>query len=318
MPSLNLARLFSRASTAPKAARDLPLAADFRQPLVARSTPNLVSATASGVVSLVPDSASPRVSGAWTPGRLAVNDRLWGEGFTGPGGEPEVLRLVRPLGAKADNRLLLVGAGAGGAVKTIADATKTAITALEADPALRAAAGAFLAQGAQKRPVKLQTWEPQTPRFPKAAHFNCLALEPMRSAFASVLLPALTAAIPAGGNVVVTNLIAIDPIDPDDGLIARWAALQGYDAGCLPSAAQVAELLDGKGMDLRIAEDISQRHVDQILYAWKQMMTAMTTAKPPQQEAAIIVAESEQWLLRRRLIETGRLRMMRWHTIRKF
>jgi len=293
MLSLNLGRLFRRAPPLPPE-RTLP------------------------PVPVAPAAAPPPQTGPWPPVRLAINERLWGPGFTGPGGEAEVLRLVRPLGASGDNRLLLVGMGAGGAANAIAEATHTVLMAVEADPALLAAAGALVGPGAQKRRLKTSSWDPALPRFGRAAYHNCLALEPMRHARSGVVLPALTAAIGGGGSLVVTNLTAVEPIDPADALIARWARLERLDPSLIPSEAAVSAMLDGEGMDLRIAEDISQRHMEQIVHGWQQLMGAMAVTKPDRVEAAFIVAEAELWLLRRRLIESGRLRLTRWHTIRKF
>lgn len=306
MLSLNLGRLFSR----PPPLSTLPAEPQEGPPPV----PSTATAQAHRSIPL----AASSQAAAWPPARLTVNDRLWGTGFTAPGGEPEILRLVRPLGATADNRLLLVGMGAGGPAKAILDATQTTLTGLEAEPALLAAATTLLADIAPRRRLRLGAWDPARPDFAAAhPHHNALALEPMRHAAAATVLPALTAAIAPGGSVVVTSLVAIEPIDPADTLIARWAHLERRDPALLPPPAQVADLLGAEGLDLRIAEDISQRHMDQILQGWRHLMSEVAAARPDRAQSAAVVAEAEQWLLRRRLIDGGRLRMMRWHTIRR-
>lgn len=61
-----------------------------------------------------PPAPVPDPPGAWTPGRLRFVAALWGEGFIGPGGEEEALRLSKPLGLQSSHSLLNIGAGMGG------------------------------------------------------------------------------------------------------------------------------------------------------------------------------------------------------------
>jgi hypothetical protein len=72
-------------------------------------------------------------------------------------------------------------------------------------------------------------------------------------------------------------------------------------------------MLGRVGLDVRIAEDISPRHLEQALLGWRVMLQELRESKPNRQQAANLVAEAELWLLRRRMIRDGRLRMMRWH-----
>lgn len=261
-------------------------------------------------------SAPVECLGPWPPARQAVTDRLWGPGFNVPGGEAEILRLARPTGASPDNRLLLVGMGGGGSVAAIVRSTHTWVTGLEAEPQLLDAAKARAESDHLGRRSAMESWDPRKPAFQKAAHRNCLALEPMRQAVCSVVLPALASAIEQGGNLIVTDLVSSEPLNLTDTVVARWLRLDLRDPAVIPTPGAVAAVMDACGMDLRIAEDISQRHMDQTLIGWRNLVTALAQHKPDPREAAYVVSEAELWLLRHRLIETGRLRMMRWHAIK--
>jgi cyclopropane fatty-acyl-phospholipid synthase-like methyltransferase len=293
MLSLNLGRLLGRTEASPVA-----------EPLRPSDTPHSVPA--------VP--AMP--SGPWPPERQALTDRLWGPGFNIPGGEEEILRLARPTGASADNRMLMIGMGGGGAATAVVRSTHTWVTGMEAEPELLAAARARAEADHLGRRVAMESWDPSRPVFPKGAHRNCLALEPMRQSVCSVVLPALAATIERGGNLVVTDLISTEPINVTEPMVARWVRLDLRDPAVIPTAGAVAAVMDACGMDLRIAEDISQRHMDQTLQGWQRILDELVGHKPTPREAAFVVSEAELWLLRHRLIETGRLRMMRWHAIK--
>jgi hypothetical protein len=252
----------------------------------------------------------------WSDKRIAVSNRLWGTGFTLPGGDPEIIRLIKPTGATGDNRLLLVGMGPGGAALSIEQNTQTWLTALESDPHLLAAARTLVTAAKLGKRVVVDAWDPMQPNFTPAGHKNCLAIEPMRQAGCGTILPALIGAIGPSGNLIVVDIASMEPIPPGDPLITRWAALERRKINTIPTPQAVAAVLQAHRMDLRIAEDISQRHIDQVMLGWRDLVAAMAENKPPSDEAAYVVSEAELWLLRRKLIESGRLRMMRWHAIK--
>ena len=73
-------------------------------------------------------------------------------------------------------------------------------------------------------------------------------------------------------------------------------------------------MLGRMGLDVRVAEDTSQSHIEHAFLGWRVMLRDLDR-KPTRREAVPMIAEAELWLLRRRLIDDGRLRMMRWHAI---
>jgi hypothetical protein len=55
--------------------------------------------------------------------------------------------------------------------------------------------------------------------------------------------------------------------------------------------------------------------MEHAMLGWRIMLRDLRDQKPTPHEALQLVAEAELWLLRRRLIRDGRLRMMRWQAI---
>jgi hypothetical protein len=55
----------------------------------------------------------------WPPERIALTDRLWGEGFTTPGGAEYVIDFIQLLDLSEKKSLLNVGAGLGGPTRSI-------------------------------------------------------------------------------------------------------------------------------------------------------------------------------------------------------
>ena len=256
----------------------------------------------------------PPVRSAWPATRLALAHRLWGEGFIFPGGEIDTLRLTRPLGISAAASLLIVGVGSGGPAISVARNLGAWVTGMADDPLLLAAAQAQVKQAQLAKKISIQPWDPEAPSFTAKRHHHCLALEPFRGAQPEPILDELARALKPGGQIVITELAAPNPLSLADPTVRRWAELERRDPANLLAPVTVTRMLGRIGLDVRIAEDMSQAHLAHALLGWRVMLRQLDH-KLTRCEAVPMIAEAELWLLRRRLIRDGRLRMMRWHAI---
>nr|WP_294563861.1 hypothetical protein [uncultured Rhodopila sp.] len=251
----------------------------------------------------------------WPRERIALADALWGEGFGMPGGEGEALRLTRTLGPSPAHSLLLVGGGAGGAACAITREFGAWVAALENEPELVDAAHLLIARAQLGRKVSMAPWQPDKPVFESRKYHHCVALEPLIGVQAEPILDGLARALKPSGQLVMTDLVAEEKLDPNHPGLARWAALERRDPAGLQLPVAVTRMLGRVGMDVRIAEDISERHIGQVVQGWRTVVRGLRGTRPDRANAAQLVAEAERWLLRWRLVKEGRLRMMRWHAI---
>jgi SAM-dependent methyltransferase len=258
--------------------------------------------------------AEPVPRTPWPPERLALTDRLWGEGFSLPGGEGEALRLARSLGPSAAHSLLLVGGGPGGAACAITREFGTWVAAMETEPELVAAAQQLINRSQLGRKASIGLWVPDKPVCDAHKYHHCVALEPLTGPVEQILA-SLSRALKPTGQLVMTDLVADAPLDPAAPGLARWAALERRDPALLPASAEVTRLLGRVGMDVRIAEDVSERHLEQVVRGWRDLVRQMRGKRPDRAGAVQLVAEAERWLLRWRLMKDGRLRLMRWQAI---
>jgi SAM-dependent methyltransferase len=250
----------------------------------------------------------------WPASRLALVHQLWGEGFIFPGGELETLRLTRPLGISPAATLLIVGVGSGGPAICVARNLGVWVTGVESDPALRTAAQAQVIRAHLTKKISIKAWDPNNPVFVAKGHHHCVALEPFRGARPEPILDALARALRPGGQMVLTDLAAATPLDLANPTVRRWAELEQRDPYDVLTPVSVSRMLGRVGLDVRVAEDISQRHLEQAMLGWRVLLRDLGP-KPSRQKAVSLIAEAELWLLRRRLIRNGQLRMMRWHAI---
>jgi hypothetical protein len=252
----------------------------------------------------------------WSDPRLALLDTLWGDGFIGPGGGDEILRIVRPFGLSSSSTILLIGAGAGAPVTVIARGTGAWVSGFEADQALVAAARLHIDNAALGRRTAIDLWSPARPGF-RSRYFNhAIALDALRAAPVEPVLSALRTAIRPGSHVAVVETIAGDTFNPSGPVETAWMT---YDNRTRPppTAPAISRALGRLGLDIRSATDISQRHLRGAIDGWRRYVALLEQNRPDPNEAPVLLREAETWLERARLLESGAIRLMHWHAIRQ-
>lgn len=244
---------------------------------------------------------------------LALRHDLCGEGFLFPDGAEEVVRLARPLGLSDAASVALLGAGSGGPVTAITTAFGAWVSGFEADPALLAVAIEHCRRGGHGKRISVAPWQPAAPELPRAHFHHALSLFALAGAAPKSVLAALALALRPRGQLVLLDLVAAPDLEPDASF-ANWARLEARPPH-LPMEREITGLLGALGCDVRVAEDVSERHVEAIIAAWRALVRPLASARPPLARAKLLVAEAERWLLRVRLLQAGRIRLIRWHAI---
>lgn len=257
--------------------------------------------------------AEPR----WPEAKLRVLASLWGEGFLGPGGAEEVLALSKPLGLTGVHSVLQFGAGLGGAARALAAQWGCYVTGYECDPDLAALGAALSAKLKLERKAELRHLDPASPAIRRNFFHHALALEALwRHADKLSLLGALVAGVKPSGQLVLTDLVIGDVTPSASKAFALWAACERTEPHLAGERAMTA-LMTRQGLDVRIVEDITGRHMSQTLTAWSSFVQDLARDRPAPAYAARIVEEAERCLRRLDLMRAGRLRLLRWHAIRR-
>jgi cyclopropane fatty-acyl-phospholipid synthase-like methyltransferase len=277
-----------------------------------RATPRLTPFLASGEAAPL---VSPGPPPSWTPERLTTTDALWGEGYQFPGGEIETLRLAKPMGLSKASSLLLIGAGTGGPACSLAVQFGVWVSGFEADPNLVAAAVDRIARRNLTKRAQIEAWNPAEPHFRAHFYHHCLALEPLHGSQPERTLAAIAQALKPGGHLMMVELVADSPLDSTSPVVAAWGHLERRDPGALPTEVAITRTLGRLGFDVRVAEDVSDRQTRHALSGWRTTVQVMEDVRPTRRQAMRCVQEAELWMLRLRLLQTGRLRLVRWHAI---
>jgi hypothetical protein len=252
----------------------------------------------------------------WTTARLALAQQLWGEGFLSPGGSAEVLRLAAPIGLNESMSLLFVGAGIGGPPQALSNEHGVWVASQESDPTLLPLARERLlhSRALVAKRTTADAWHPNAPRFRKRGFHHAMAFDALREGTPHAVLAALAHAIKPGGQLVMQELVADGPLDPADPVVAAWCRLERRSAE-LPNEAFISETLQRLGLEVRVSEDQSTRHVGMAVQGWKVLLQALNGARPERGSAEALVDEVEMWARRIALMHAGRIRLVRWHAM---
>jgi hypothetical protein len=260
--------------------------------------------------------ASPGHVAIWTPPRIAIEEEIWGPGFLNPGAGGELLRYASPLGLSPASSLLLLGAGAGGPPRHLAIELGAWINAYEADPDLAelAARRVHRAGDALAKRATVAAWSPHVPDLRPRQANHALAVDALRDALLEPILANISAALKPHGHIMLIETVAPAALDPADPALAAWARLEGRRPA-LPDPLAITRALKRLGYDVRVAEDISIRHMRLALAGWRHFVRILARERPAPERAAAVVLEAELWTRRLRLMHAGRIRLMRWHAI---
>lgn len=259
--------------------------------------------------------AEHRESEAWSAERIALVQRIWGKGFTTPGGTEAILDLVKPLNLQRRMRVLELGAGLGGAGRILARKMGVHVTGLECNARL-AKAGMALSRKAwlaRRAPVyRLGRPDLKTP----LGSYDCFLARNFlfSGARRAWMLRLVGAMLNRHGQLLITDFVVPSPGERSPA-IKRWLASEPEAA--LPWAtADYANRLASMGLHVRI-DDMTDAACATIRRSWADHLMWLRALGKEHRPAQVLVKEAERWARRVKLLEAGELGVCRIHAARE-
>jgi cyclopropane fatty-acyl-phospholipid synthase-like methyltransferase len=260
------------------------------------------------------DDTGGKISPFWTRERIKVNEFIFGQGHTTPTTPEHIAALIKPMGLDDSKSVLDIGAGLGGVTRYMGREAGAWVEGVEDDPVL-AYAGMLRSckAGIEKKaaiaPCEYELLSPGKKFdaiFSKEVFFQ---IKHKENLFAFI-----KASMKERGHLCFTDYVLKHSQKPHDK-VREWFD-EEEPRPMVWSVSQYTDLMFGMGFDIRITEDISDKHRAMIMASWAEIpepLVALGKRNPAAQ--TMIVEEAERWMRRVAAIETGDVRVFRFYAL---
>ncbi|MCF8470651.1 MAG: class I SAM-dependent methyltransferase [Parvibaculum sp.] len=249
--------------------------------------------------------------------RVELVQRLWGNGFSLPGGADFAIRVAAPADFKPDGRYLDLAPGLGGGMRAVARAHGITLLGVEPDEELAAVAQSFSDAAGMSETASVRAGPADfDPANGYAAIFmrEAMFTEEERERILTSAAHALT----DGGSLVLTDFVLADSVgteSPESEAVAHWRAAEPHGAFPLKEA-EYRTLFADQDYKLDRFDDLTAEYLPLIQAGLRQFHDCLQNAKLPPETATTLIREGSIWLARSQALETGQLRLVHIHAVR--
>lgn len=249
----------------------------------------------------------------WTATRIQVAEKIWGEGFSTPGGLEHISTLIKPLGLNPAMSVLDIGAGLGGSTRTMAQQYGAWVTGLEHDTLLAEHAKERSQKAGLARQAAVELFDPEGFSWTKRvdAVFS-------KETFFTVhnkdgLIDTLELALKPRGQLLFTDYVQ-DRVTPRGRDYDAWMKHEPVEPQPW-TVDQYVGALQQRNLDIRITEDISDMHRGLVLTAIQTLVRHLEGVSMDHDTKLAVVDEVEMWA-RRLAALAGGLRCYRFYAMK--
>ncbi len=246
--------------------------------------------------------------------RVEIVQKLWGEGFSLPGGETFLLNLIKTTNFPAGHPCLDVAPGLGGGMRAIARARKLTVEGIERDPLFAMTGGTISDRLGMTKEAPIRCGDPETETLTEGRYAAVFARETLYCyADRKPFLSAVSRALVDGGSLIFTDFVLADRLNKDETL-ANWRAAEPRKP--VPATREdYSDLLRELRYQTKVFDDLTAQYVSLIQAGWHQLHSYLQSAKLPPETATMLIEEGNLWLARSRALESGSLKLIYVHAL---
>lgn len=248
----------------------------------------------------------------WPDQRLMIAQKIWGDDFIKPGGEKDVVELIRPLALTSDHTVLDIGAGLGGSSRAIAHSSGAWVSGFEVDQGLAKAAMTRSKMAGMERKAPILELPLDGPELkPKSANamFSKEALYKIEDK--ERLLDGVDNILRSQSQVMLTDYISAEA-DQDTPDLQTWLAHERTTPS-LWTLDRYRDYFSKLSYNIYVAEDITSKYYSHVVTGFTEFSNTIKEFRGDKEMEAWTVKEAEFWVRRMAPFESGALRVCRIH-----
>lgn len=250
----------------------------------------------------------------WDEATVDIAQYIWGKGFCGPGGPEYIVSLSKLLALSPEMSMLQIGAGLGGPSRVLVDRFGVWITGFEESEMLVEKGRKLSKMAGLEKKAQIEQYTPEgfegfdrkyDRALSKEALFTIEDKNNMISKIEEKLKP--------GGLFLMTEyVIGSDSVLGKDKY-KEWVVGERRHPFPIMSN-ELVDLLKKNHLQVRVSEDISLQYVEMINQAWAgadEVAAKLAKREDGTMMIQTLMREAEFWTRRKKLLESGDLKLWR-------
>ncbi len=252
----------------------------------------------------------------WSVGRLEICERLWGEGCLNPFNSEFMIGRLRLLDMDESNSLLQLGAGLGGTTRSMAEQIGIWVTGYETDENLLEIAKMRNQMAGMSKKAAISRFRPDAPKF-KANGFNAALANESLTLIENkdVIIQSVAKSLRSNGHFIMVDYV-LPSGDPPNPNVMNWYNKEP-EKPKLWTARRTYDTIKDAGLDVRVAEDFTSEYRSMVLNGWIKLLSGLTKKELTPDFAAVLIKECEFWIYRISALDSGGLKVYRYHAIKE-
>ena len=246
----------------------------------------------------------------WTPDRMEIAQRIWGEEHVHPGGETYAASLLNTLTLNAAHAVVEIGAGLGASTRLMHRSFKVWGKGFEPNRELAAAGSALSGDAGMARKAPIAAIDLGAPGLKRGAADRLILRDLLHTVRDKAgLLRVLGEAMKPKGQMLLTDFVLRDASVPPDAVL-RWA--RGEPVASNPGTLRgLKNLLRESGFTVHVFVDESALMREMILDGWDGFRAALPGSPIYVDQYGVMFDEGERWRRCVAALETGALQYVR-------
>ncbi len=251
----------------------------------------------------------------WDGEKIEIAQYIWGDGFCGPGGPDYIVGLSKLLSLSPEMSMVQLGAGLGGPARTLVDRFGVWVTGYEESQQLVDAGNELSKIAGVAKKAVLKHYDPEEHEDFDRQFDRALSKEALFSVQNKAgIIRSVEEKLKPGGLFLMTDYVVANESVYAKDTYKQWRVGEHVNP-CPNTADEMKKMLKDVKLQVRVSEDISDDYIKLINRAWAGADKVAAKLAKEENGAALIqtlMREAEFWSRRKRMLESGDLRLWRF------
>lgn len=250
----------------------------------------------------------------WDEKTIEIAQYIWGDGFCGPGGPDYIVSLSKLLALSPEMSMVQLGAGLGGPARTLVDRFGVWVTGYDASEQLVQAGNKLSEIAGLGKKAVISYYNPENHdefdrQFDRVLSKEALFTIKNKSG----MIRAVEEKLKPGGLMLITDYVVANDSVYSKDTYKQWRVGEPCDPS--PSTAdELKNFIKAVKLQVRVSEDITDEYIKLINHAWAGADKVAAKLVKQENGTALIqtlMREAEFWARRKKMLESGDLRLWR-------